>query len=82
MQSVGINIGSSSLKVACVADGKLLWAESIPHEGNFHIAAVKFRLLLLPLGPDKIHGMTSHRTQWSSLRRQTVLYHSLLSIAI
>ena len=41
MQSVGINIGSSSLKVACVADGKLLWAESIPHEGNFHIAAEK-----------------------------------------
>ena len=41
MQSVGINIGSSSLKVACVEDGKLLWAESIPHEGNFHEAADK-----------------------------------------
>ncbi|MBP5739282.1 MAG: activase, partial [Spirochaetia bacterium] len=41
MQSVGINIGSSSLKMACVSDGKLLWAESIPHEGNFHEAAEK-----------------------------------------
>ncbi|MBR5915363.1 MAG: activase, partial [Spirochaetia bacterium] len=41
MQSVGINIGSSSLKMACVSDGKLLWAESIPHEGNFHEAADK-----------------------------------------
>ena len=41
MQSVGINIGSSSLKMACVDGGKLLWAESIPHEGNFHVAAEK-----------------------------------------
>lgn len=41
MQSIGINIGSSSLKVACVSDGTLLWAETVPHEGNFLEAAEK-----------------------------------------
>jgi len=29
-------------------------------------ALVNFRLLLLPSGPDKIHGMTPHGTQSSS----------------
>ena len=48
--------------------------------GDF-AAHAKIRLLLLPSGPDKIHGMTSHETRWSSIRRQTILYHALLRIA-
>ena len=48
--------------------------------GDF-AAHAKIRLLLLPSGPDKIHGMTSHETRWSSIRRQIILYHALLRIA-
>ena len=48
--------------------------------GDF-AAHAKFRLLLLPSGPDKIHGMTSHETRWSSIRRQSVLYHAFPRIA-
>ena len=48
--------------------------------GDF-AAHAKFRLLLLPSGPDKVHGMTSHETRWSSIRRQSVLYHAFLRIA-
>ena len=48
--------------------------------GDF-AAHAKFRLLLLPSGPDKIHGMTSHETRWSSIRRQFILYHAFSGIA-
>jgi len=39
MQSLGINIGSTSLKMALLEDGKAVWTASVPHEGDF-IAAV------------------------------------------
>ena len=48
--------------------------------GDF-AAHAKFRLLLLPSGPDKIHGMASHETRWSSIRRQFILYHAFSGIA-
>ncbi len=38
MRSLGINIGSSSLKMALVEGKDLLWAASLPHEGDFHEA--------------------------------------------
>ena len=44
MQSLGINIGSTSLKMALVSTGEdkltCLWSASVPHEGDF-AAAVK-----------------------------------------
>ncbi|MDR0670271.1 MAG: acyl-CoA dehydratase activase [Treponema sp.] len=39
MVSLGINIGSTSLKMAFVDDGKLVWSASVPHEGDFATAA-------------------------------------------
>lgn len=41
MNSLGINIGSSSLKMAFVQNGQLLWSASTPHEGDFHAALKK-----------------------------------------
>ena len=48
MQSLGINIGSTSLKMALfqydggsVDNGKVAWSASIPHEGDFAAAAHK-----------------------------------------
>ena len=47
MQSVGINIGSTSLKMALfeyddsAKGGKTLWSASIPHEGDFTAATLK-----------------------------------------
>ncbi|MDR2953181.1 MAG: activase, partial [Treponema sp.] len=47
MQSVGINIGSTSLKIALfehngsVKDGKAAWSASVPHEGDFSAAVRK-----------------------------------------
>ncbi|MDR1443899.1 MAG: acyl-CoA dehydratase activase, partial [Treponema sp.] len=38
MRSLGINIGSTSLKMAFVDDGKLVWNASVPHEGDFATA--------------------------------------------
>ncbi|MDR2747032.1 MAG: acyl-CoA dehydratase activase, partial [Treponema sp.] len=38
MQSLGINIGSTSLKMALVEGGKLVWSASVPHEGDFAAA--------------------------------------------
>ena len=35
MQSLGINIGSSSVKVTMLEDGNVIWSEVISHEGNF-----------------------------------------------
>jgi len=35
MQSLGINIGSSSVKVVLVDDKKIVWSEVLDHEGNF-----------------------------------------------
>jgi len=35
MQSLGINIGSSSVKLALVEDSKILWQKVLDHEGNF-----------------------------------------------
>ncbi len=40
MRSVGINIGSSSLKTVLLEDGKEIWSEVIPHEGDFQSAVV------------------------------------------
>lgn len=41
MQSLGINIGSSSLKVVMVKGKKLVWSASMPHEGDFPMAVKK-----------------------------------------
>ncbi|MDR2176458.1 MAG: acyl-CoA dehydratase activase [Treponema sp.] len=38
MVSLGINIGSTSLKMALADDGKLVWSASVPHEGDFATA--------------------------------------------
>jgi predicted CoA-substrate-specific enzyme activase len=41
MQSLGINIGSTSLKLALLEDGKAVWTASTPHEGDFGAAVRK-----------------------------------------
>ncbi len=41
MRSLGINIGSTSLKMVLAEDGRPLWSESLPHEGDFAGAARK-----------------------------------------
>ena len=41
MQSLGINIGSTSLKMALFDDGKPVWTASTPHEGDFSAAVHK-----------------------------------------
>jgi len=41
MQSLGINIGSTSLKMALLDDGKAVWTASTPHEGDFSAAVRK-----------------------------------------
>lgn len=35
MKTLGINIGSSSVKLVCLEEGKTLWSRVVPHEGNF-----------------------------------------------
>ena len=35
MKSLGINIGSSSVKVTMLEDNNIVWSEVISHEGNF-----------------------------------------------
>ena len=35
MQNLGINIGSSSLKLVMLEDGKISWSSVLPHEGDF-----------------------------------------------
>jgi predicted CoA-substrate-specific enzyme activase len=35
MKSLGINIGSTSLKMATTENGKVTWSAAIPHEGDF-----------------------------------------------
>ncbi|MDC7228013.1 MAG: acyl-CoA dehydratase activase [Spirochaetales bacterium] len=35
MQNLGINIGSSSLKLVMLDDGKVSWSSVLPHEGDF-----------------------------------------------
>jgi predicted CoA-substrate-specific enzyme activase len=35
MQSLGINIGSSSLKMALMENGGVVWSAGLPHEGDF-----------------------------------------------
>ncbi|HAK44513.1 MAG TPA: activase, partial [Spirochaeta sp.] len=34
MQNIGINIGSSSLKLVMLEDGKVSWSSVLPHDGN------------------------------------------------
>ncbi|MDR0475235.1 MAG: acyl-CoA dehydratase activase [Treponema sp.] len=41
MQSLGINIGSTSLKMVLLEDNKAVWSASAPHEGDFGAAARK-----------------------------------------
>ena len=41
MRSLGINIGSTSLKMALAEEGRLVWAASRIHEGDFGAAAAK-----------------------------------------
>jgi len=41
MKSIGINIGSSSLKTVLLKDGEEIWSSVIPHEGDFQNAVVK-----------------------------------------
>ncbi|MCF6335780.1 MAG: acyl-CoA dehydratase activase-related protein, partial [Spirochaetales bacterium] len=38
MQSLGINIGSSSLKIVLLEDSEIVWNEVVLHEGNFYAA--------------------------------------------
>jgi predicted CoA-substrate-specific enzyme activase len=35
MQSLGINIGSSSIKAVLLDDGRIIWKTNVAHEGNF-----------------------------------------------
>ena len=35
MNSLGINIGASSVKVSMLEENNILWSEVEPHEGNF-----------------------------------------------
>ncbi len=35
MQNIGINIGSSSLKIVMLEDGKIAWSSVLPHDGDF-----------------------------------------------
>ena len=41
MQSLGINIGSTSLKMVLADDGRLVWSGVRAHEGDFGAAAKK-----------------------------------------
>ncbi|GHV59054.1 hypothetical protein AGMMS49579_26690 [Spirochaetia bacterium] len=41
MQSLGINIGSTSLKMVLMEDGKPKWSAAVPHEGDFSAAVRK-----------------------------------------
>ncbi|MCL2070456.1 MAG: acyl-CoA dehydratase activase [Treponema sp.] len=41
MKTLGINIGSTSLKMALVEENRLLWSACTPHEGDFASAAMK-----------------------------------------
>jgi predicted CoA-substrate-specific enzyme activase len=41
MQSLGINIGSTSLKMVLVENGQVRWSASTPHEGDFGAAVRK-----------------------------------------
>ncbi|GHU66056.1 2-hydroxyglutaryl-CoA dehydratase [Spirochaetia bacterium] len=41
MQSLGINIGSTSLKMVLAEDGKVKWSAAVPHEGDFAAATRK-----------------------------------------
>jgi predicted CoA-substrate-specific enzyme activase len=43
MRSLGINIGSTSLKMVLLEDGQAAWSAALPHEGDF--AAATRRLL-------------------------------------
>ncbi|MDR2493720.1 MAG: acyl-CoA dehydratase activase [Spirochaetaceae bacterium] len=43
MQSLGINIGSTSLKMVLLEDGAVIWSAAVPHEGDF--AGAVHRLL-------------------------------------
>ena len=38
MKSLGINIGSTSLKMVMVEDGRSVWSAAVPHEGDFGAA--------------------------------------------
>ncbi len=38
MKSIGMNIGSSSLKTVLLEDGEQVWSEVTPHEGDFQSA--------------------------------------------
>jgi len=40
-KSLGINIGSTSLKMALLDNGKVIWTASTPHEGDFSAAVHK-----------------------------------------
>ena len=40
MKSIGINIGSSSLKTVLIEDGKEIWNKVVPHEGDFQNAII------------------------------------------
>ena len=39
MQSLGINIGSTSLKMVLAEEGIPVWSGALPHEGDFGAAA-------------------------------------------
>jgi len=52
MQTLGINIGSTSLKMVIVEQEKIIWSKSLPHEGDF-ISTV-YKLIKVGQVPAKI----------------------------
>jgi predicted NBD/HSP70 family sugar kinase len=64
MQSLGINIGSTCLKMALyesnntLESSKILWSASVPHEGDFGAAVHRlFREGKIPVGiPSMVTG--------------------------
>jgi len=49
MKSIGINIGSSSLKTVLLENGKETWHQVVPHEGDFQNAVIR---VLTENGPE------------------------------
>ena len=56
MQSLGVNIGSSSVKVVMLDGDRILWSEVISHEGNFH-ETLKNILIQKDLPADLVYKM-------------------------
>jgi len=53
MQSLGIHIGSSSVKLVCMDNENILWSVVEPHEGNFIMTLKKFCLIRMLLAASR-----------------------------